>query len=71
MYPDLDYVWSLFVFASDTRSQGDPISPVNIEATLNIYGIRNEQRRQNRAGIIRILDKEKIKHQREKEDNNA
>ena len=72
LYADSAYIWSLFVFASDTRTQGDPISAANIESLLNLKNIYNTERREMIADIIHLLDAALMKHYREKEKlNNA
>jgi len=71
LFADSVYIWSLFVFASDTRARGEPISAANIESLLNLKNIYNNERREMIADIIHLLDVALMNHYREREAKNG
>ena len=65
LHPDLGFVWTGFVALSEARSQGQPIQFSEIEAWLNLNGIKNATRRQEVTHYIRIMDAALLKHHKE------
>ncbi len=70
VHSDIVYVWSAFCFLSDTRSSGDGIKLSEIKIWLDENYISNPNRRQEFIFLIHKLDKQFIKHHRDKEKNN-